>query len=204
MIAVPMSDPFADEPNEPAPGIAVPAFLKDPSRPVPPAVWLALTVLVSLSLLLALRLLAVRSGPPSPSAPIVAGPAATRNRPAIEVKELAAPRDFDFQAFVETWRDAWQRRDLDAYIGHYAKSFGSQDRDLAAWSAYKRSVFESPDELEVEVEDLEVRALSTIVIVSFVQTYRAGVYQDRGVKKLYLVSESGAWRIFNEEWKALP
>ena len=38
----------------------------------------------------------------------------------------------------ESWRAAWESRDTDAYLGHYAARFNSDDQNLAAWSEHTR------------------------------------------------------------------
>jgi ketosteroid isomerase-like protein len=122
---------------------------------------------------------------------------------------LRRPRRAGFQpeasreaiaARIEGWRRSFESKDLSAYLGFYASSFGAQGRDLAGWAELRSRAFSSALPFTVKIDELQVDARDAIVIVSFRQSWRSGSREERGVKRLYLLAEDGAWRIFNEEW----
>lgn len=177
--------------------------LRDRERPIPPAVRLALAVLVTAITLLTLRLLTVdRTASPSTPSAVVSAP-----QPAPPMATTLAPippsSDEAFEAFVRSWRTAWQAKDLADYLSHYARIFGGQGKDFGTWSEHKATVFASDGAIEIETSDLQVKQNGAIAIVEFIQVYRSGDYRDRGRKRLYLVPEDGQWKIFNEEWEPL-
>jgi hypothetical protein len=109
-------------------------------------------------------------------------------------------RDAAAKAMVESWRDAWQRKDLDAYLAHYAPDFESEGMDRAAWGAYKAGVFARAGAIEVRLEDIDVEGTAAAPTVRFRQIYRSGSYRDRGSKTLELVTLGGQLKIRRESF----
>ena len=109
-------------------------------------------------------------------------------------------------AFVEDWRQAWEKGDLERYSTFY-KQDAVQDsrRGLDAilkqkkrtWGPHKKPLSVEFYGLRVRLEDLGVR-------VDMTQVYRdtAG-YTDKGVKELLLYPEGDSWRIASETWTPL-
>jgi len=110
------------------------------------------------------------------------------------------------RAWLEQWRQAWEARDVDAYMAFYSDVFSARgkpgNKDKAAWAAEKRDKFKRGHPL-VKISDLRIEKRDDIVIFSFVQDYQDRGYSDRGLKKIFAHEEGGKLRIVSEEWQKL-
>ena len=100
----------------------------------------------------------------------------------------------------ESWRTAWENRDTDAYLGHYAARFNSDDQDLAAWSEHKRKVNGSKSWIKVAVSRVSMLQYprEKFVVVSFDQDYRSSNLSNVMRKRQYWIKQDGRWRILYE------
>ena len=104
-------------------------------------------------------------------------------------------------AMVAQWAAAWSERDVERYLGFYAKQFVPPDslsRD--AWQEKRRERILGKQRILVTVEDLGIELLEdNRAIARFAQTYEADKYREaRAGKTLILAREDGAWRIAAE------
>ncbi len=103
---------------------------------------------------------------------------------------------------IEAWRQDWESRDADRYIGHYASSFRSGRRDYAAWLAYKKLVNANKRYIRVTVSDLSLLAYPgepDMVVATFRQAYSSDRHEDVTTKRQYWRQEAdGVWRILYE------
>jgi tetratricopeptide (TPR) repeat protein len=110
------------------------------------------------------------------------------------------------RAWLEQWRQAWEARDADRYLGFYSEAFSARgsggNKGKAAWAAEKRDKLKS-GQPKVKISDLRVQKSDDILVFSFVQDYRDRGYADRGLKKLFVRVEGGTLRIVSEEWRKL-
>lgn len=108
-------------------------------------------------------------------------------------------------AFIEQWRQAWERGDLEAYVSFYAQdAIQDRQRGLDAIIARKnRTWTERKKPLAVQFSGLRVRLEDRGVRVDMTQLYRdtAG-YQDKGTKEMLLYPDGDSWRIASETWTA--
>ena len=108
-------------------------------------------------------------------------------------------------AFIEQWRQAWERGDLEAYISFYAQdAIQDRQRGVEAIVARKnRTWTDRKKPLSVQFSGLRVRLEDRGVRVDMTQVYRdtAG-YQDKGTKEMLLYPEGSSWRIASEMWTA--
>jgi len=106
--------------------------------------------------------------------------------------------------FIYSWKGAWQRKDLEAYISHYDRTFRSAKMDLDAWKRHKAKLNRKYSHIEIKIEDLIVVKVSDrIASASFKQYYQADGYSDYGLKKISLIKRGNKWGIYREEWKRL-
>jgi len=117
-----------------------------------------------------------------------------------------APADQDKRAWLEQWRQAWEGRNLDAYMGFYSEAFVARGkkgaRDKRDWRANKRKKFRH-GAIQVAISDVRIDEREGLIIFSFVQDFRRGGYRDHGMKKLFVRDEGGHLRIVSEEWHRL-
>ena len=101
---------------------------------------------------------------------------------------------------VRAWAAAWAKKDVDAYLAHYARDFktpGGETR--AAWEAMRRARITAPKKIEVSVESPKVtREGDGDALVSFRQHYRSDALKASSSKTLVMVRANGKWLIRQE------
>ena len=115
----------------------------------------------------------------------------------------AASVEADRKSLAETfeaWRAAWERRDTDRYLSHYAPRFSSEGQNLAAWSAHKRKVNAAKSWIKVSMSKVAMLQdpRENFVVVSFEQDYRSSNLSNVMRKRQYWVKNDGRWRILYE------
>jgi tetratricopeptide (TPR) repeat protein len=113
----------------------------------------------------------------------------------------AADPTADILEAVNGWAEAWSKKDVDGYLGHYAKSFdppGGQSR--ADWEKTRRARIEAPKEISVEIASPKVTMQgSDTALVSFRQTYRSDRFNGTSNKALTMTKSDGRWLIREEK-----
>jgi hypothetical protein len=107
-----------------------------------------------------------------------------------------------FTRQLEAWRTAWESRDSDKYLAHYAHDFRVGATDLAAWSLHKRRVNASKRWIKVDVANVSVLhapGAKGVIEVTFDQDYRSSNLAQRARKRQYWVEEGGRWKIAYED-----
>ena len=111
------------------------------------------------------------------------------------------PRDKEeVVEFVEAWRNAWQSKNLDAYLDCYHKSFRHGRMNLAAYGAYKKRLNKKYRFIKVDISGVSVRWTATGAKVSFRQVYQSDRYRAAGRKTLFLTFKEKRWGIEREVW----
>jgi len=116
-----------------------------------------------------------------------------------DAKSLEGDRKSLADSF-EAWRAAWQTRDTNRYLSHYAPRFHSGDQNLAAWAEHKRKVNAGKKWIKVAVSKVAMikDPRETFVVVSFDQDYRSSNLSNVMRKRQYWVKHDGRWRILYE------
>ncbi len=106
---------------------------------------------------------------------------------------------------VAAWAGAWQDQDLAGYFAAYSSRFTPADGSRrAAWERLRTSRIETPDSIELELDEYEDDPISeALVEVRFLQVYRSSTFSDTVRKTLRLTLENGAWKILSE-FQSLP
>jgi murein L,D-transpeptidase YafK len=105
--------------------------------------------------------------------------------------------------FIETWRKAWESKDIETYVGCYNTSFryGHDGRmDLAAYRAYKDGLTKKYKFIKVDISGVSVLWTGNGAKVSFHQVYRSDQYRAEGRKTLRLIFKEQRWGIERESW----
>lgn len=139
-------------------------------------------------------------GTPSPAADRTANAIAPTPPPAAAV---SAPPDTraDAALVVGQWATAWSRRDVERYLGLYARQFAPPDNlTREVWQEKRRERILGKQRILVTIDDLNVEMLEdNRAIARFAQTYEADKYREvRVPKTLVLAFEDNAWRIASE------
>lgn len=210
----PVAPPVAAPPPKPAPVAAVPAAAPSPV-PVAPA-----TPSPSPSKPAAAPSVATAPSPAAPPAqpktPSIAAltppaqtapptPAFSKNDPKATVK---APEPKDETAavapavtrMVQSWATVWSRKDVKAYLAHYARDF-TPPKGLSrkAWEEERQQRLTKPGPIEVDLENIKiVSSTGNRVTVRLRQNYKSANLSTSSTKTLELIQQDGKWLIAQE------
>lgn len=143
-----------------------------------------------------------------PVAPVVSTSAepvaavAIPSSPIPEVAPAVRTGEDEVLAMVETWRLAWSRRDVNAYLGHYSAQFvPANGQSQEQWAANRRTIIASRADIQVSIRDLRLsRTDDHAMNVAFLQDYAAGNYRETAQPKiLRFHREDSGWRIVSEQ-----
>ncbi len=107
----------------------------------------------------------------------------------------------DLKQAFESWREAWQSKDLDAYIGSYSPDFKFGKMDLAAYREYKAILNKKYETIKVETSAEKFLFHPKYAIVRFIQKYNSTLsggrpaYASHGPKTLYFKEINGQYKI---------
>lgn len=140
---------------------------------------------------------------PTPApAPIAAAPkpapapAPTETRSAKAEAEESA-RERDVTAAVRAWAEAWSRKDMDGYIGAYAKDFNG-GKSRKAWEQDRRERILGKRNISVKLSGLKVTVNGNKATAQFRQDYHADSLNVSSGKRLDLVRNGSTWVIVKE------
>ncbi len=110
--------------------------------------------------------------------------------------------------WLESWRKAWEDKDINAYMSHYAKNFIGQFKSFRMnrheWRKYKESLNKRYKTIRVVVQDPMVLTHDNQAIFHFIQQYNSSGINDVGEKTLYTERNSaGQYKILSEVWHPL-
>ena len=93
---------------------------------------------------------------------------------------------------LEGWRQAWERRDVKAYLTYYSPHFvPANGKTHDAWRNGRLSNFASRSSISVGIKDVKTVQIGPDQFkVFFLQDYLAGNYEERGQPKTLLIQ----WR----------
>ena len=106
-----------------------------------------------------------------------------------------------FMMQLMSWRRDWESLDIQKYLAHYARNFGSGEMDLGGWREHKQRVNASKTWVKVAVENVSVfrsSAKPDLMVVTFDQDYRSNNLSQRTRKRQYWVVEGDRWKIAYE------
>jgi murein L,D-transpeptidase YafK len=107
----------------------------------------------------------------------------------------------DLMQRVESWREAWENRDVDQYLAYYAPGFTAGGMNLAKWSAQKRRVNSGKSWIRVRLDRVSIflyPGRDDLAVVTFQQDYRSNNLARQMRKRQYWIREDGVWRILHE------
>jgi murein L,D-transpeptidase YafK len=133
-------------------------------------------------------------------------PAAEESKPGPIKKDprSAGEEHKDLRRVVETWKKAWEQKDLAAYMSFYDSGFQSRGMDFRAWKKHREKLNQKYRSITVGISNLKIEQTSAVMAsVSFTQKYEADDYEDERLKSLLLVKKGKNWKIKEEEWNPL-
>jgi murein L,D-transpeptidase YafK len=116
-------------------------------------------------------------------------PAKEANQATVEVSQ-----------WLESWRAAWEAKNTDQYIEHYANEFRSMNMNKKQWRAYKDRLNKQYKSIAVHLSRPEIFADRDRAVVRFLQEYTSALHSDIGEKTLFLKKTAAGYRIMGEIW----
>jgi len=123
-------------------------------------------------------------------------------KPAAEKPAPAADASAEVLKAVNGWAEAWSKRDVDAYLGYYAKDFQTPSGESRAdWEKARRTRIGGAKKISVVVSSPKVTLSgANQATVSFRQAYQSDSFKATGGKTLVLVKGAdGRWQIQQEK-----
>jgi tetratricopeptide (TPR) repeat protein len=102
---------------------------------------------------------------------------------------------------VNAWAQAWSKKDVDTYLGFYAKDFKTPASETRSdWEKARRSRITAPKSIAVSVASPKVTMSGpNEAKVTFRQTYRSDVLKNTSSKTLVMIRTDGRWQIQQEK-----
>lgn len=118
-------------------------------------------------------------------------------------QEEMVKQNVELAKWLDTWRAAWEAKDIDTYIKAYGDDFETQHMNRAQWREYK-------SRLNANYKTIQVRLSKPIILVDrdravarFLQEYTSDQHADFGEKVLFMKKNAdGTFRIVGEDWKS--
>lgn len=102
---------------------------------------------------------------------------------------------------IRDWAAAWSRKDVKAYLAHYARDFHTPARQpRAAWEKERERRIDKPGTIEVAIDALRIEFDGADrATARFHQDYRSANIRSAADKVLQLVRRDGRWLIVQEQ-----
>jgi murein L,D-transpeptidase YafK len=105
----------------------------------------------------------------------------------------------ELEKVVEDWKRAWESKEIDRYMSFYnPRLFSAGGKDWNQWKRHKTLLAKRYKQIRVEIEDLQLLKLDSVVLARFRQRYSTAGFESQGEKRLYLEQNSDQWKIVGE------
>jgi murein L,D-transpeptidase YafK len=109
-----------------------------------------------------------------------------------------------FLGFVETWRSAWEKEDIETYMKFYDPTFFNSDMNYDQWFAHKKRLKGIYQYIQVQFSEPLIVRNRDQVVIRMLQLYKSDRHQDFGEKTMHAhYSEKNGFRIVREDWKPM-
>jgi tetratricopeptide (TPR) repeat protein len=134
---------------------------------------------------------------PAATAPVATAPATTTPAPALPAAVTAS--DKDIEQAVQAWAKAWSSKDMNGYLGSYAKNFATpKNQARKTWEDERRDRIMGKSRISVKVSDIVTKSNGNSATVKFRQTYDADALSTSSRKTLELSKVGDRWLIAKE------
>jgi outer membrane protein assembly factor BamE len=109
----------------------------------------------------------------------------------------------EVKLLLTNWSNAWVNRQYADYFAFYSEEFQPEEESLnfTEWKKQRQLRFEqAPDNTTVVIEKVQFGNAKGKLAVKFKQKFSNQLYQDDGVKELFLIRESGKLKIKRERF----
>jgi tetratricopeptide (TPR) repeat protein len=107
--------------------------------------------------------------------------------------------DKDIEQAVRTWASAWSSKDMNGYLGAYAKNFETpKNQARSAWEEERRARIVGKSRISVKISEIIAKTNGNTATVKFRQEYSADALQSNSRKTLELTKVGDRWLIAKE------
>ena len=104
------------------------------------------------------------------------------------------------KARVSSWLQAWQSKNIEAYLASYSEKFVPEQKiERAAWIEQRKKRLATKDALQISLAQMNVHLNGDKATAEFVQHYSASGKKEDINKRLTLVREGDKWLIVREQ-----
>lgn len=106
---------------------------------------------------------------------------------------------------TRSWLKSWNSSDIDSYISFYSENMNHKGRNIKNFYNYKKRVFSSYKEMNVQAFDLRVLVHQKYAVSLMNQDFNGdNRFKNYGRKILYWQKEAGTWKIVREAYGSTP
>lgn len=110
-----------------------------------------------------------------------------------------ANADTEVIAAVHGWAAAWSKKDVKAYLAHYAPSFETPNgMSRKNWEAEREKRIDKPGKIDITIDEATVTFNGDKATVKFRQHYKSATFSSSASKVLVLVRSGNKWLIQQE------
>jgi len=106
-------------------------------------------------------------------------------------------------AWLATWKDYWQKQDLENYSKMYSDDFSAPSFNKKSWLKHKEKLKGIYSTITIDFSKPSIFHTKNQYLIKFVQNYSSDMHQDKGIKTLYLIENGDDLQILREEWSKL-
>jgi murein L,D-transpeptidase YafK len=123
---------------------------------------------------------------------------AVKPGPAAKPEAVAEAETSQVRTVVESWRRAWEQKNLADYIAYYHPGFSADGRNLSQWRQYKEDLNQRYKFIRIGVRALTVNIEGESAQAFFEQHYSSDAFRSRTFKVIELRKKGGDWKIYRE------
>ncbi len=100
---------------------------------------------------------------------------------------------------IETWKTAWENKDLDLYFDSYSENFKYPNQmNQNQWENYRRDRIVNKKNISINISNIKLKFEKDIIHAVFYQEYKSTGYQQKSKKTLFFEFQSDDWKIIEE------
>ncbi|WII71229.1 L,D-transpeptidase family protein [Bdellovibrio sp. 22V] len=115
-------------------------------------------------------------------------------------KDEHEKRRVSMNAFVESWRQAWEQQDIEKYMNFYDKDFKAPGFNFDSWKNHKSNLKSKYEYIKVHLSQPYIVQHNDQLLVKTLQRYESDKHVDYGVKTIYALKAGDSYKIIREEW----
>ena len=104
---------------------------------------------------------------------------------------------------IVSWKNAWQKQNIDKYISIFDRTFYSKGMNRAAYKKYKSNLFGRKTPISIDFHSIMVFHHRDNLIAVIVQEYHSQTINDTGFKRVCFTSDGFDWKIISETFQTI-